>query len=1153
MSQPPPLPDRSEPAPPGVGHMMRGRGGPGPGRGGRGQMMRGGPGPGRGQMMRGGPGDAHRGQMGMRGRGSLAPNTSPRGVPPPLRGNGPNTPVLSRSISEIQMQSRTRASTTPAPVSHQTPPRPGGSIPPPIAAIPPPISPRGPPQNLPPPPVHSNLPPPPSSISIPPLSLQTPPPLSLSGGAGPAFNIPTSSPGASPGASPRGPQSSRASPSSGSPKVLPKSARLLGTATPTGGSPAPGRNSPTPSAAKNQAKKKNKFFGSTKKKVMDIPAGELQQTLLELHDQRDLVLSTAQFMRNERDNIVKEIYTSEISYLSSLHHLVLMVMERCAERFKDAEMQVLFSNIPSIRLIHVMLADRLHKRLSEWNETQCIGDIFLELVAGFKSYTNYCINHEAANHFLLEVGAKKKISEFFQKLKDDCDDQSFQSLLIMPIQRVPRYRLLLQELLKATPKEHPDFANIQTALEKVKVVASEINTGVRGAERKKAFDEAKSTIAGVEEIGAGVNRSFLMFGKLKVTLLDQRLQELDSYSHVVLFDNLLVIAGPPPVDKKEKSKQKHVQPVAREQIQVHLVWIDTDMLSVPQKYQQNTCFKILTPEVMYICQTETVLERDSWIETLKNTTSNFLDSRDMTVVREGLEFRRFHHFFSFGSFEGSTYEGEWLSAKPEGRGKFVDSSGQVYEGYLKDGRKSGTGKMIFATGDVYDGEWQKGLPHGKGSLSIKSPPSCFLGSFYLGKKHGKGLLKYGISDPGMLARSAPPPLPPSKSRSNGTLPILSPRVETGIPGGGPDETVLLAVKENRKVDPFYDGNFAHDVPHGQGVYQFADGSKYNGEWESGRRHGKGIYWCCNGDVYRGSWEKDCMSGAGTMCYANGDSYEGEWKEGRRHGKGKFIHIDETSVDAWEYEGEWDDGYRDGQGSLVHSSGLRYSGGWKRSMYHGNGKLIYPNGDVYEGGFAEGRREGSGSFAEHTGAKYDGTWHASMRFGEGTQMYASAISSLTKLPSTYKGKWLKDRPDGHGQMIYANGDNYEGTFSNGRRHGRGVFRNLQQTIKYDGEWQHGVRQGQGVLEDDHGLYRGEFEEDLPHGKGLWKRKSGETYEGNFVRGQPHGTMTYTSADGRVVSTVEFSNGIRQEVVDWGVSQAVERVFVPYIAPPHHPLF
>jgi len=33
--------------------------------------------------------------------------------------------------------------------------------------------------------------------------------------------------------------------------------------------------------------------------------------------------------------------------------------------------------------------------------------------------------------------------------------------LIMPIQRIPRYRLLLQELLRNTDCDHPDFENVR--------------------------------------------------------------------------------------------------------------------------------------------------------------------------------------------------------------------------------------------------------------------------------------------------------------------------------------------------------------------------------------------------------------------------------------------------------------------------------------------------------------------------------------------------------------------------------------------------------------------------------------------------------------------------------------------------------------------
>lgn len=38
-----------------------------------------------------------------------------------------------------------------------------------------------------------------------------------------------------------------------------------------------------------------------------------------------------------------------------------------------------------------------------------------------------------------------------------------QSFLIMPVQRIPRYQLLLKELQKRTPADHPDMPFIQVA------------------------------------------------------------------------------------------------------------------------------------------------------------------------------------------------------------------------------------------------------------------------------------------------------------------------------------------------------------------------------------------------------------------------------------------------------------------------------------------------------------------------------------------------------------------------------------------------------------------------------------------------------------------------------------------------------------------
>lgn len=47
---------------------------------------------------------------------------------------------------------------------------------------------------------------------------------------------------------------------------------------------------------------------------------------------------------------------------------------------------------------------------------------------------------------------------FKQQLDTDPRVQSsrLESIIIMPIQRIPRYKLLLEDLLKRTPESHPD-------------------------------------------------------------------------------------------------------------------------------------------------------------------------------------------------------------------------------------------------------------------------------------------------------------------------------------------------------------------------------------------------------------------------------------------------------------------------------------------------------------------------------------------------------------------------------------------------------------------------------------------------------------------------------------------------------------------------
>jgi hypothetical protein len=60
--------------------------------------------------------------------------------------------------------------------------------------------------------------------------------------------------------------------------------------------------------------------------------------------------------------------------------------------------------------------------------------------------------------------------------------QSLDSFLIMPVQRIPRYILLLSELKKHTPSDHPDYPKITEAWTSMQEVANYVNEKKRESE-----------------------------------------------------------------------------------------------------------------------------------------------------------------------------------------------------------------------------------------------------------------------------------------------------------------------------------------------------------------------------------------------------------------------------------------------------------------------------------------------------------------------------------------------------------------------------------------------------------------------------------------------------------------------------------------------
>lgn len=58
----------------------------------------------------------------------------------------------------------------------------------------------------------------------------------------------------------------------------------------------------------------------------------------------------------------------------------------------------------------------------------------------------------------------------------------------------------------------------------------------------------------------------------------------------------------------------------------------------------------------------------------------------------------------------------------------------------------------------------------------------------------------------------------------------------------------------------YKGEYLNNLRHGDGIFQFYDGSKYVGKWKNNYRHGIGTYIFKDGLKLKGKWDKDFFVG-----------------------------------------------------------------------------------------------------------------------------------------------------------------------------------------------------------------------------------------------------------------------------------------------------
>uniref|UniRef100_A0A8C1S053 Rho guanine nucleotide exchange factor 17 n=1 Tax=Cyprinus carpio TaxID=7962 RepID=A0A8C1S053_CYPCA len=226
------------------------------------------------------------------------------------------------------------------------------------------------------------------------------------------------------------------------------------------------------------------------------------------------IVSVCKGSADMRRHVIMTLLDTEQSYVESLRTLIQGYMKPlkhpensplCDPSLVDE----MFYQIPEILEHHEQFLEQVLDCVNQWHDKQTIGHVLIqsfskEILANiYSAYIDNFMNAKDAVRIAKE--AKPAFLKFLeQSMRENKEKQALGDLMIKPVQRIPRYELLVKDLLKHTAEDHPDYTFLLDAQKNIKRLAERINKGRRTAEElekeTRVMQEIEAHIEGVEHI-----------------------------------------------------------------------------------------------------------------------------------------------------------------------------------------------------------------------------------------------------------------------------------------------------------------------------------------------------------------------------------------------------------------------------------------------------------------------------------------------------------------------------------------------------------------------------------------------------------------------------------------------------------------------------
>ena len=205
----------------------------------------------------------------------------------------------------------------------------------------------------------------------------------------------------------------------------------------------------------------------------------------------------------------------------------------------------------------------------------------------------------------------------------------------------------------------------------------------------------------------------------------------------------------------------------------------------------------------------------------------------------------FGSIFWVGRKESGKYVGEWKEGATNGYGMEIGSYGEKYIGMFKNGNREGMGIATLVDGRVQEGIWKEG----KLIREIKIDENII--TEYKLKFKGKNKIENNNQFYPYSYNANPNKLKLCKEIDISKQNDFERTKKWNNCWG----KYTYISNQYRKGD-VVESEWVKGLSHGQGVYFFASGSKYIGEFKNDSINGKGVFILFNGNINEGIYEND---------------------------------------------------------------------------------------------------------------------------------------------------------------------------------------------------------------------------------------------------------------------------------------------------------